>query len=571
MAVRASDSGAARRSLETASTPGPATTAGVGPRAGSSPTGRAASPTDSAMDKQLRELLQDRLGWLEEYDKATIDLKKATAPERSPEQQWPTPRSSWAGSRRSWRRRPRGRSRLLPAAFRGGDGRRSSAHLSAEMKDALEAATNDLKEWKAKLETLRTEVANWEAQQNARRAERDKLFQRVASLKARAARARRGRRRRRRPASARLAQERLVNAEWESRVEAMRLQVVEAADRAWRPSWRRPRAELAGLPGPGPGRGEDARADAESLSRGRRPARTHPEGEGGRRGEHGAAVGRSPGAVPRPPHGRPAGARGPGRQERAGRWRPAPRRRWTSSAAWPTTPRPTSPGSRPLLDDGRVSRLDAIRLNNDFRRIGPERDRLLRNEMAIVETRLQYYEDALTNVEIELLQDSLHDRYELDLLRERLPAVAMGRGRDDPGRARAEASGAAGAAPGGPGAADRLHGADARPGRAAAGILDEEYWFIRTHIFWVRDQEPIGLGTITQGAANCQHPGQGPGAAGAGGGQAPAPGAAPRPSSWPRPWPCSGLPIGLVRLRRCLRGLDRARPARDTDGSTGGG
>ena len=38
-----------------------------------------------------------------------------------------------------------------------------------------------------------------------------------------------------------------------------------------------------------------------------------------------------------------------------------------------------------LLDDGKVSRLDAIRLNNEFRRIGPERDRLLKNEMATVE------------------------------------------------------------------------------------------------------------------------------------------------------------------------------------------
>ena len=32
-----------------------------------------------------------------------------------------------------------------------------------------------------------------------------------------------------------------------------------------------------------------------------------------------------------------------------------------------------------LLEDGKVSRLDAIRLNNEFRRIGPERDRLLKN------------------------------------------------------------------------------------------------------------------------------------------------------------------------------------------------
>ena len=31
-------------------------------------------------------------------------------------------------------------------------------------------------------------------------------------------------------------------------------------------------------------------------------------------------------------------------------------------------------------------------------------------------------------------------------------------------------------------------------------ILDQEYGFIRTTIFWVRDQEPIGLLTLTQGA-----------------------------------------------------------------------
>ncbi len=32
-----------------------------------------------------------------------------------------------------------------------------------------------------------------------------------------------------------------------------------------------------------------------------------------------------------------------------------------------------------LLEDGNVSRLDAIRLNNEFRRIAPERDRLIKN------------------------------------------------------------------------------------------------------------------------------------------------------------------------------------------------
>jgi potassium efflux system protein len=158
-----------------------------------------------------------------------------------------------------------------------------------------------------------------------------------------------------------------------------------------------------------------------------------------------------------------------------------------------------------LLDDGRVSRLDAIRLNNDFRRIGPERDRLLRNEMATAELRLQYYEDALTGVEIDLLQDSLHDHYELELLKERLHPSRRAEGE----RILADL--------------ERIHRALLVRRRSVLerlaevtgqthdqiarrlAILDEEYGFIRTHIFWVRDQEPVGPGTITQAARECQH------------------------------------------------------------------
>src|SRR5208282_5128385 len=67
-----------------------------------------------------------------------------------------------------------------------------------------------------------------------------------------------------------------------------------------------------------------------------------------------------------------------------------------------------------LLDDGNVSRLDALRLNNDFRRIGPERDRILRNELTSIETQLQYYENTLTSVELELIEDSLAVQVEHD-------------------------------------------------------------------------------------------------------------------------------------------------------------
>src|SRR5262249_39279151 len=100
---------------------------------------------------------------------------------------------------------------------------------NAEMKEAIEAATGELKEYKAKLETLRTEMMNREGQQNARRAERDKLFQAAVVVKAdgpeRAESAA--------PATAsatsqRLAHERQVNAGWKSQVASMRLKALEA-------------------------------------------------------------------------------------------------------------------------------------------------------------------------------------------------------------------------------------------------------------------------------------------------------------------------------------------------------
>jgi hypothetical protein len=153
-----------------------------------------------------------------------------------------------------------------------------------------------------------------------------------------------------------------------------------------------------------------------------------------------------------------------------------------------------------LLDDGKVSRLDAIRLNNEFRLIGPERERLVRTELATVEARLQYFEEALTNVEIELLRNSQPDRYEHDLLRERVPSERS-----------AEVEGLLTDL-------ERQHRVILIRRRSALeklserashtlqqitrrlSILDQEYGFIRTQIFWVRDQDPIALATLWQGA-----------------------------------------------------------------------
>ncbi len=155
---------------------------------------------------------------------------------------------------------------------------------------------------------------------------------------------------------------------------------------------------------------------------------------------------------------------------------------------------------RELLDDGQVSRLDAIRLNNEFRRIAPERERLVRDEMAAVEAQLQFFEDALTNVEIELFQDSLHDRLEHELLKERVSPERWAAGESlllELERKHREIL------------VRRQKALEKLAERASntlqqiarrLSILDQEYGFIRTQIFWVRDQDPIAFGTFWQGA-----------------------------------------------------------------------
>src|SRR5262249_34050729 len=148
---------------------------------------------------------------------------------------------------------------------------------------------------------------------------------------------------------------------------------------------------------------------------------------------------------------------------------------------------------------------------------------------------------------------SIRDRFEHDLVRERLPASRWAQGeallaeferrhRELLVRRRA--------------ALEKLSDLTAQAldqvGRRLA-ILDEEYGFIRTHIFWVRDQEPLGLTTLNQGVRDLRR-------------LATALGRlvqeTTRRKLWGRPSAeflvaavaVLGLPIGLVRLRRTLRG-----------------
>src|SRR5262249_52352214 len=147
----------------------------------------------------------------------SLAFKEASKPEPSPEKQADEAKSDLAKVQALLTQAAANPEVLLPQAFQtarvGG-----KPSVDSQMKEAIEAATGELKEWKAKLESLRGEVMGWEGQQNARRADRDKLFQVVAAMKAHEPeRSESAGTAAVSESSQRLAHERRLNALWQSR------------------------------------------------------------------------------------------------------------------------------------------------------------------------------------------------------------------------------------------------------------------------------------------------------------------------------------------------------------------
>ncbi len=470
-------------------TPTPGATSAVAPLA--------TAGTDHARDTSLRQLLHDRIRWLDDYAKLSQAVKSATNPDPSPDQLSTLAKAELGRIESKLAQAAKAPETLLPTSLAKSSAGSVSA-LEPEFKDALAATTAEVKDWKARMDNLTSEIAKWEGQQNERRAERDKVFQRVASLKVK-----------KKDFEAavtdapnidgrRLAQERLVNFQWEERVETLRLQVIEAQLVL--------EVKLAGV------RELErhvchAHVQLAERTLQQMQARYCLASEDRERSLTAAAANEEKKArLSEDPLER-------FRARRTAELRALEAQVLKTERAEATNPPPSYEeqrtladradkdfaGIKELLDDGRVSRLDAIRLNNDFRRIGPERERLVRNEMAVVEAQLQFYEDALTNVELELLQGSLHDRFEHDLLRERVSAARWADGEailNELERKHRELL------------IRRRNALEKLSERTShtlqqvvrrLGTLDEEYGFIRTQIFWVRDQDPIGLGTLAQG------------------------------------------------------------------------
>jgi potassium efflux system protein len=452
------------------------------------------SEPEAATSKALREVLEERIRWLDEWDKVT-EAQARFEGEPSPERQATAVKADLERLKTLLERASRDPDSLLAGVFRNLSGPVTDA-VRAEMKETLEAAKSDWNDWKTKLETLRAETQG-ATSHSPRRVERDQTYQRVAALKSRKEEREAASAAAKTPEEVRLARERLINLAWESRVDSQRLILQEA--------------QLAR---------EAAAADLKALellvldAHTQLAARTFECMQ-----RHYALVTEA--------QERKLAEDAANEQKRAARADdPLEKYRARREAEllelqaqvlkfenpvgtnlYPALEEQRALADRAvadfaavktLLDDGKVSHLDALRLNNDFRRIGPERARLVSHELATAATQLTFYENALSSVEMDLINGARDDRLQNEDLLERLSPNSG---------AKAQAVFAA--------IEERhmkllerkrlvLEKLAARAEETHRQIerrlktLDDQYAFIRTNIFWVRDQEPISAVTLAQ-------------------------------------------------------------------------
>ena len=286
----------------------------------------------------------DRLRLLEEHDRLRLALQRRPTPNRA--------RNTGTEAKAELDRlqtiltqAAKAPETLLPPSFLGSSARVSTA-LSSEMKDAIEATTNELKEWKTKIETLRSPDREVGQSAKARRAERDRALPTAHDPEGQERGVRGGGDGRPdgRSAAARpgaTGQLRVGSAGGIAPASGHR-----GRDRPGGQAGRRPRAEPAGLPRAHPDRRENARADAGAVPRGRRGTRARLESGRGQRREQGPVVGRPAGTIPRSPHRRAARAGGTGPQERAGAGHQSFSLLRGAAQTWPTTPKAISRRSR---------------------------------------------------------------------------------------------------------------------------------------------------------------------------------------------------------------------------------
>lgn len=463
-------------------------------------TAKTAAPDANPVEdpKALRDLLKTRLDWMSEYEKAEQDYRQATTVD--PEQDGAKAKAELERLNALLAEAARTPAALLPKVFRRPPGEIDDA-VRTEMKDAIEATRNELKDWTTKYEAAKANATKTTEVRAAMRAERDKIFQRVAALKARVGEQPQAASKTAKapaPDTPRLDRERRLNAEWETQVESLRLKAQEA--RIALDAKLKTVSEL------------DVQVDAAHIRLAQQvldqmQQRFRSASDLQQRDlKRAAASEENLAASADDPLVRYRARRNAELFELEAQTVKFEQRLTSNNSPSLEEQRTLTARAKKdfenlkqLLNDGDVSRLDAILLNNDFRRIGPERDRIERGDLKTVEARVQFYGNALTEAQLELIEDARQDQFEHEALLERLPperrSAAVLVFDEIEGKHRAIL-------------VRRRDALKALTSRASEtlkevknrlAVLDDAYGFIRTSIFWVRDQDPIGPESFSQG------------------------------------------------------------------------
>lgn len=459
--------------------------------------GKLPSDDKSAAVKSLREVYEARLRLLDDWDKAVKERTSAENPETNPEKDASAWKTELERIRTVLAQSVKETESLVPPSFRNLPAQISDAHR-AEMKDAIDAAQTEVNDWSSQLERVRADSSRKEGSALAAiRSRRDKAHQRVAALSARTPERENSVDDAKTPESSTLAREASENLELEARVETERLKGLEALLEL-----ETKRAEFA------PMHLQVVEAHVQLAQRTLDMMKSSYRAMADRQERdlrQAAEQEQTRAEAVDDPLERY-------RAKRAAELLELQARVVTSENALATNPSPSLDEQRALadradvdftnikhlLDDGRISHLDALRLTNDFRRLSVERARIVRKELALAANRLTNAENALSTVELELIYDARDDRFELENLLERLPRRLQARAiaifeeqerkhfsllnqRRDALEKIAQR-------------AEQTHEQVLRRLR----ILDEHYGFIRANLFWVRDEDPVGLASATQ-------------------------------------------------------------------------
>jgi len=452
----------------------------------------------SAASKALLVVLEDRQALLKALEETTRSLEAAQNPKPSPESQEATWKAQLERLNIQLDQAKTDPKSILPSVFRKPvNDQVPQTHL-AEMHDAIDDAKNDLKEWQVRLANCKSNTARGSSQSLAvLQAERDAIQQRVAALAPRLSEREGSLSDAKSESEQELANERLINLQWEARLENLRLATQEAKitleskyidligveELLYDAQIRRASKALALMQELHQALNKQQQTQLKKAANLEKDRATRTEDPIDKFKSRAKAILLE-------------------MEVQALRFE-----KDLASSPAPSLEEQTKLADRAvnelenlkkMLDDNLVSQLDALRLNNDFRRIAPQRARIVNDDLKKSELLSTFYDNALTSIELEQLNDQRNDEYEQAALLEQLPktrhdeAIAVFDDFDRQhqvllARNRAVLEKLSRRA-------EQTHSQVLRRLRT----LDDLYGFIRTHIFWLRDQEPLSVSTLAQ-------------------------------------------------------------------------